>query len=259
MFRHDLNTGFRPQDAFHWRLMNFSAGSINAGGFLACERFVTHITGFATLSGIDLALGQWTNALGMLSVPLFFLAGVMAAAWLVATKRAKNLDPPYATIMGMIALCLVVAAAAGSFNVFGVFGTDFYLKHDYVLLALLCFASGLQNCAITISSSSTVRATHLTGPTTDLGIGLVEAFIVHRNSDIYSAIMRKNKLRIGGILSFLIGGAVGAFLFLKIKYLGFLLPAAIACYGIRIAKTPASQNTDSPSPQRKVALSRRSF
>ena len=31
-----------------WVVMAFISGSVNAGGLMACDRFVTHVTGFAT-------------------------------------------------------------------------------------------------------------------------------------------------------------------------------------------------------------------
>ena len=56
---------------------------------------------------------------------------------------------------------------------FGEFGEPLRLKRDYLLLALLCTASGLQNAVVSSLSGSIIRTTHLTGTTTDLGIGLI--------------------------------------------------------------------------------------
>ena len=58
-----------------WFTLAFQAGWINAGGFLACHRFVSHVTGFATQFGVDIAEFRWTDATGMLTVPLFFFNG----------------------------------------------------------------------------------------------------------------------------------------------------------------------------------------
>lgn len=216
--------------------MSFLAGSVNAGGFMACERFVTHVTGFATLSGIEIAHGRWGQALGILSVPVFFLGGVMIAAWLTVSDHGGKHEPQYGLTMSLVALCLFLAATAGSSHLFGVFGQNFYLQHDYVLVALLCLASGLQNAALTASSGATIRTTHLTGLTTDLGIGLIQMMDVRREKTKYQVHLRKNVLRLGTIGSFLAGGAVGAALFLKYKYIGFLMPASIALYAVYVAR-----------------------
>lgn len=209
---------------------------MNAGGFLACERFVTHITGFATLAGIDLARGNIRAAAGILLVPAFFLLGVIISAWLTTRRLHHGRPPNYELLMEIIALCLFFASVGGTFDLFGIFGEDFYLRHDFVLLALLCLASGLQNAAITTSSGATIRTTHLTGITTDLGIGLVDAYDHRHDPKMRSEILKKNNLRLGTIAAFISGGAVGATLFLNYKYLGFLLPMFIACYAAVIAR-----------------------
>lgn len=236
MFEHGLNTGFTWKTSFHWYLLTFLSGSVNAGGFLACERFVTHTTGFATLTGIALAKGEYFNALAMLAVPTFFLGGVMIAGILTENRRQQGLKPHYATTMALVAACLFAAALAGSFELFGIFGNEFYVKHDFVLIALLCLASGLQNAAITSSSGSTVRTTHLTGITTDLGLGLVYAFSNWKSRKKYRDSMKKNSMRFFTIASFIVGGSIGTFAFVEFHYLGFLLPAGLAVYATFIAK-----------------------
>lgn len=58
-----------------WMLMAFQAGVLNIGGFMACHRFVSHVTGFATFFGYELNQADSSHALGMLIVPLFFFIG----------------------------------------------------------------------------------------------------------------------------------------------------------------------------------------
>jgi uncharacterized membrane protein YoaK (UPF0700 family) len=69
--------------ALHWFLLSFSGGCINAGGFLATGRFVSHVTGFATLFGVDIVNGQVEAAMGILSVPVFFLLGAFVAGLMI--------------------------------------------------------------------------------------------------------------------------------------------------------------------------------
>ncbi|MCB0363343.1 MAG: DUF1275 family protein, partial [Bdellovibrionales bacterium] len=58
-----------------WLALAFQAGVLNVGGFLACGRFVSHLTGFAGFFGLEAARLRGLEALGMLTVPLFFLLG----------------------------------------------------------------------------------------------------------------------------------------------------------------------------------------
>ena len=230
MFIHQPATVERKAVIAHWFLLSFNGGVINAGGFLATGRFVSHVTGFATLFGIDMAKYKVDIAMGALTVPLFFLLGAFIAGFLIDRPLYQKKVPHFDWVMGLSALCLLTAAIAGKFEQFETFGGPTHLKKIYVLLALLCMACGLQNGAITSSSGSSVRTTHLTGLTTDLGLGLARLTTYKAVDRRLKKETRANWLRAGSIISFTLGSVVGAFLFLKVGYLGFLLPALIAAY-----------------------------
>ena len=70
----------------------------------------------------------------------------------------------------------------------------------------------------------------MTGNTTDLGIGIVRALLLQKDSVRYQDEIRAVSLRAGIITTFALGSAVGAVLFIHFQYLGFLLPASIALY-----------------------------
>lgn len=208
--------------------MAFQSGAINAGGFLACHRFVTHTTGFSTFFGTEVAQGNFSAAWGMLSVPLFFLMGAMTSGFFVDRRLALGKRPRYDWMFSFICLVMVYVALAGEKGSFGIFGAPWMLSSDYTLMALLCLCSGIQNATITLASGAVIRTSHLTGITTDLGVGLVRAF-----GSAQSDLMRKNEirgnwLRAGLILSFTFGSVVSAFLFFQIHYLGFFVPAFIS-------------------------------
>ncbi len=229
MFNHRFDQNANNIVVFHWFLLSLSGGFINAGGFLATGRFVTHVTGFATLFGTDLASDQIRAAFGILSVPVFFLLGAFIAGLLIDRPIHRKKKPHFDWVMGLCGLCLFLAAGGNLFSVEN-FGESFGLEHNYALLVLLCLASGLQNAAITSSSGKSVRTTHLTGLTTDLGLGLARIFSFDLNEKPLQAEVRANYLRIGSIVSFILGSALGAAVFLKLGYFGFFLPAAISFY-----------------------------
>jgi uncharacterized membrane protein YoaK (UPF0700 family) len=213
--------------------MAFLAGSVNVGGFIACNRFVSHITGFATLFGINAEEGRWDAAVGIISVPTFYLLGVVVSAVLVDRPFRRGGRPHYALVMVLVAGCLLIAALLGHYHYFGEFGEEVRLKRDYFFLAFLCAASGLQNAAISTASGGSVRATHLTGPTTDLGIGIVRALSFPLTSAGLKEAADEWKLvrvRVGLWAAFAAGSAVGAIGYAQYKYLGFLLPTFLALY-----------------------------
>lgn len=231
MFSHKLTEQASLRTYFEWFLLTFVAGSVNAGGYLACHRFVSHVTGFATLAGVAVAESNMVEALGALVIPLFFLAGVMISGLLtekqMTTKRGGQ---KFAPVMRYVGLILVLITILGYQNFFGPFGTPAVMERDFLLMALLCGACGLQNAAITSASGSTVRTTHLTGLTTDLGLGIIRSE-VHKITDHQRSIERRaNLLRALLMTSFILGSGVGAFAFVHFHYLGFLMPAALSFY-----------------------------
>lgn len=245
MFSHRFDQDVDRFVVFHWFLLCFSGGAINAGGFLATGKFVSHVTGFATLFGEGLVNNEIKIALGLLSVPFFFLLGAFIAGLLIDRPLYRNQKPHFDWVMGLSAICLFAAMGGGELLHFGTFGEAFKLKESYLLLILLCTASGLQNGAITSSSGRSVRTTHLTGLTTDLGLGLSRVLTFNLNAEKVRKEIKANYLRIGSILSFVAGSAVGSLVFIKFGYKGFALPALISCYASwhgRKTKITAHQN-----------------
>ena len=230
MFNHQFGDKVGVKVLFHWFLMSFAGGAINAGGFLATGRFVSHVTGFATLFGVDINNYQFEAAFGILSVPLFFFLGAFIAGILIDKPVFEGKRPRFDLVMGISAFCLFISSASGEILRDSIFGDRIELNQSYLLLALLCMACGLQNAAITSSSKSSVRTTHLTGLTTDLGLGLARMYTLTADKKSASQELRLNSWRIGSILSFIFGSAVGATVFLHFGYRGFLLPAVIAVY-----------------------------
>lgn len=224
-----------PRVLFHWFLLSFMAGSMNAGGFLACGRFITHVTGTATMAAIDFANGKIASGIGMLAIPVFFLFGVMVSAYCVDRRLHDGRRPLYPLVMAMVAGCLLFVSLRGYLNLFGEFGEIIHLRREILFMALLSTASGLMNAAVTTSSGAFVRITHLTGITTDLGIGIMRVLNMDPKNADYRTERLANIYRAGNFLSFTMGSLVGALLFLRVDYLGFLLPAALALYAMGLA------------------------
>ncbi len=229
MFHHKIDRDTPKVVVFHWLLLSFLGGNINAGGLMACGRFVSHVTGFYTLFGEDVAMLKWGAALGIFSIPFCFLIGVIISALLVARPIYRKEKPHYILVMALVCGCLSAVVILGRYGFFGGFG-ETELVTAYGLLALLCTASGLQNAAVSIASGHTVRITHMTGNTTDLGIGIVRAICMGKDAESRADEVRAMGLRAGIIASFALGATVGAVFFLRFRYNGFLLPAAIALY-----------------------------
>ena len=239
MFNHKIQDRVSYQVYFNWFLLSFLAGNINSGGYLACHRFVSHITGFATLAGIDFEQKNWVDALGTLIIPIFFLGGVILSGYLTEKRYAHKVQgQKFAPVFGLIAVLLGFVAIGGYLDWFGRFGDPALIRHDFILLACLCGACGLQNAAITTASGYTIRTTHLTGLTTDLGLGIVKMVFKDHNKKNYTEEKLANLLRVGTILSFSFGSFVGAMIFVQNQYLGFVFPMLVAIYFAFLAQHP---------------------
>jgi uncharacterized membrane protein YoaK (UPF0700 family) len=234
--------------------MAFQAGVLNIGGFLACHRFVSHVTGFATYFGVEINQSSGGHPLRMLEVPAFFLLGSMLSGVLVDLRLKLHKSPRYYVTFGIIFALLTFVFIAGLNGYFGIFGEPLAESRDYTLLILLCLVCGIQNGTITTVSRSVIRTTHLTGITTDLGIGIVRYLNRGRLKEEVANEGRSNLMRIGIILSFTLGCCAGGFLFNRFEFWGFLLPVGtsgilftlMVYFQIKKRFTPNPGETSSP-------------
>jgi uncharacterized membrane protein YoaK (UPF0700 family) len=210
-----------------WLMMGFQAGAINTGGFLSCHRFVSHVTGFGTLVGTEAASGRWIDTLGIAAVPSFFIGGAMMSAYLVDRRIQSNRKPLYPLVMLLIFVLTSSVALLGASGYFGGFGAEF-ARHDYLMLAALCLACGLQNGTVTSAFGAIIRTTHLTGITTDLGIGIVRILTHSHKIQPRLNEIRANWMRAGLIAAFILGSFCSAHIYMQFEYWGFLIPSLIA-------------------------------
>jgi uncharacterized membrane protein YoaK (UPF0700 family) len=218
---------YSPKKFALWNSLAFQAGFVNVGGLLACHRFVTHTTGFATHFGVEMATGNFSLALSIVSVPLFFLTGSTLAAFFTDRRSIHNKKPNFTILFLLMFFCYGIVTVLGINNWFGKFGSELSITDDYFLLGLLSLSSGIQNAMITSISNSVVRTTHLTGLTTDLGIGLVRIFSHPSSHPLRQQEWKATGMRIGIIVCFIFGSWMGASLYLKYHYFGFLGPLLI--------------------------------
>lgn len=208
-----------------WMLMSFQAGILNIGGFLAGHQIVSHVTGFATHFGSDLSKG--INSWNLLLVPIFFLLGSIVSGYFVDLRLKLKKKPKYYITFSLMFILICSIWVLGVMGVFGPFGNCEEVP-SHILLMLLCFTCGLQNGSISTVSRSVVRTTHLTGITTDLGLGIVRIINRKKLGDKIIDEGKANIMRLGIIFFFTLGAVVGGYLFSHFQYHGFLLPVLIS-------------------------------
>jgi uncharacterized membrane protein YoaK (UPF0700 family) len=208
-----------------WALFAFAAGAVNACALLACGRFVSHVTGTLTRVGVDApaALG-----IDYLLVLLAFVAGATTAI-LVVRREHDGVRSLHWLPLSISAAILTIVGVAGHGGVFGPFGGTVETSRDFVFLAILTFAMGMQNATVAAATGMAVRTTHMTGPATDLAVAF-GVLLGRSTAEERSAAKRSLVLRGTKLAAFALGGAAMAALSPRLTYLALLLPAA-ACLG----------------------------
>ncbi len=202
-------------------LLAFTAGSVNATAFLACERFVAHVTGIVTRIGMD--GGAWTLMLDYAIVLACFIAGATTATVIVKRGVPSGTAERVWMPLALVTVILATVALAGHAGWFGAFGGTVESAHDFVLLSILAYAMGTQNAAAALRSGMAVRTTHMTGPSTDLAIGLgtmLTSSGEKQREPLPGVIMRGAK-----IAAFALGAAVTVPIARHAGYGAFAVPA----------------------------------
>lgn len=222
-----LSDLYKLRFVFLWMFLSFKAGFLNAAGFLATGRFVSHVTGFGTQAGVSLAHEDYIFGIELLIIPLSFIIGSAVPAVILERNYDERKIPPYHYVQFLITASLVIIAWLGISGWFGDFSTledDF---HDIFLIGILCFVCGMKNGLTTWASHGKIRTTHVTGLSTDIGLNFPKLFRRNKKSR-FPEPRRVNYVRIATLVSFTFGSLIAAYVFPKLGYHGFLLPAAMS-------------------------------
>ncbi|NBX92306.1 MAG: DUF1275 domain-containing protein [Proteobacteria bacterium] len=208
-----------------WILLAFQAGFINAGGFLACGRFVSHVTGYGTQVGLKFSEGNFWIALEMMLAPVSFIAGASFSAYLIDRPYFRGEGIKIGASLLTQSILLVLIFALGECGFFGDFGEPLVLQRDFELLFALCFVCGLQNATFSCLTNGQIRTTHMTGVSTDLGMNLVRIPCLPVEPEEKRLQKRLNWVRFITLMSFMMGSGIAAVAFPLLGYHGFIVPA----------------------------------
>lgn len=226
-----------------WLILAAAAGFVNGFAYLSCKQFVTHITGTVTEVGLT-----WPTAgqAGNFAVIYFsFVVGAMAAILLLRLRSEEGSTIRWAAPLLIVALVLAGVAVAGNMQSFGPFGEMVAADSPPVaLLSLLAFAAGLQNAAVAATTGMAVRTTHLTGPTTDIGLLLGTALM--SSGPERRAAVGGAALRFGIVLSFLAGAALAVIVHADLGFLALLIPSGGVLLAAGLSFVPQWSTGDFP-------------
>jgi hypothetical protein len=121
----------------HSFLLSFNGRYINAGGLLATGKFVSHVTGFATLFGVAVTKGDIGIGISILSVPIFFLLSAFIAGLLIERPIHYGRKRPLRLGHGL--KCVLLGDRYGHCEVLhvGVFEKVMDVKEGFLLMVLV--------------------------------------------------------------------------------------------------------------------------
>lgn len=220
---------YKPKFALLWMLLSFKGGYLNAAGFLATGKFVSHVTGFGTQMGMALAHEDYSFGIELLIIPIAFILGSSVPSFMLEKQNGSKESPKFYQVQFMITFSLLVLFVFGMRGIFGEFSTPNEDMHDIIVAGILCFVCGMKNGLTTWATFGKIRTTHLTGLSTDIGLhlpkmlkkGWVSRFPERRQT---------NTVRILTFLSFSIGSLMAAFIFPSEGYWGLLLPLLLSVF-----------------------------
>lgn len=238
-----------------WSLMAFQAGFINSIGFLSCQRFVSHVTGFGTQVGITLGKGQYLATLETLTIPIAFICGAWFSGHLTVAREVRKLIPRYNWVTLVIPILLCLLLYAGNRGIFGSYNSPQF-DEDFPFLATLSFICGAQNACFATLTKGLIRTTHLTGISTDLGTDL--ALLLSGNlSDSERMLTRgKNIMRVMTIVSFFFGAMISAIADTRLEYWSLTIPLSTSLFvGILFQLVEYKNAPETQNKQPEIILS----
>lgn len=190
-------------------LSAFSAGMVNIGSLLLFLSFSSNITGHYAVLASEMVKGNWYQIAVVFGwIFLFFFGSFVSNLSVIHLHKNTYLAHAVPLILEMI--CLVSV---------GIYGDSFYAETLYeteVLLAIIIFAMGLQNGLTASISNFSIKTTHLTGTTTDLGV--LFSMFTKKEFRQNTMLREKASLLLYIVVFYLIGALVAGFTY---SFLGF--------------------------------------
>ena len=203
------------------------AGAANAGGFILLGSYTSHMTGYLSQIADNLVLRNGALVLHSLAAIALFVLGAAGSAFAINWARQFRPRRQYALPIGLQGALFMVLAAVGAAPLQPA-------AAQAIGLFLLCFIMGFQNATITKISQARIRTTHATGMITDVGIELGRAAYGTSLNPEIAADRAKLRVLLQLLLTFLLGGVLGALGYGALGF-AFSLPLAAVLLVLALA------------------------
>lgn len=200
-------------------LTALSAGMVNVASLMIFFSFTSNVTGHYAIFAEAIVNGNLYQIAVVFSWIFLFFLGSFTSNFMVIHLSSKNQYVAHALPLILEIVCLLAV---------GIYGQYFYaqtLTETEILLALMLFAMGLQNGLTASISNFSVKTTHLTGTTTDLGI-LFSMFTKakFRNNE---ELRGKAKLLSSIALAYVFGAVISGYTYMVMSFKVFYVVCAL--------------------------------
>lgn len=194
----------------------FSTGIVIYAGLMTFSMVLTNITGFLPEIAKDLYEGELHTA-GSIFLWLFaFFLGGFFAGWCV--EREKLLKWRYLHLLPLLTVMLI-------YLTIGIAGKNPDTLNPIYFPAMILFTIGVLNAMVSLTTSSLIKASQMTGMVVELGVDVAELF--HSEGEKNKLIRREAWLRIVVMCSFIGGAMLSVAFFPQIGTKVFFIPSAI--------------------------------
>ncbi|WP_419869379.1 YoaK family protein [Chryseobacterium sp. CT-SW4] len=191
-------------------LTAFTAGTINIASLLIFLNFTSNVTGHYAILSAEISQGNWTQV-GVVAGWIFlFFFGSFLSNFIVINFNKKSKYLAHATPIVLEIICLLFV---------GFYGQFYYEKtlvETQSLVALMLFATGLQNGLTASISNFSVKTTHLTGTTTDLGI--LFSMFTHKDYRNNGELRGRAKLLMSIMIAYVLGAVFSGLTYYHLEF-----------------------------------------
>lgn len=194
----------------------FSTGIVIYAGLMTFSMVLTNITGFLPEIAKDLYQGN-LNTAGSIFLWLFaFFLGGFFAAW--CSEREKLLKWRYLHLLPLLTVSLMYFSIGFS-------GMQANALDPIIFPGMILFSIGVLNAMVSLTTSSLIKASQMTGMVVELGVDVAELF--HSEGEKRKLIRREAWMRIVVMCSFIGGAMLSVALFPAIGTKIYFIPATI--------------------------------
>lgn len=231
-----LNINRTPTDNLQLGVITaFVSGMVNIASLLLFFAFSSNVTGHFAILAAEIVQGDWYQMSVVFSWIFLFMIGSFTANFIVIRLNKINTYLAHALPLVIEIICLLGV---------GIYGDLFYaetLAETELLMSIMLFSMGLQNGLTASISNFSIKTTHLTGITTDLGI--LFSMLMHPDFKHNKEIKIRCQLLLSIMIAYVTGGILSGLcyyqLYFKLFYVvAVLLSGVIAydLYRVRITK-----------------------